>query len=112
VERPTLKFEIHIPDSLAVPEVEMHHFKIFLQRLANRRAQGWTRYGRINQRQRYMSRLITEARAYKRSGNQEQLYNIAVYAFLESYAPENPKAHFDNEQGSVTRKKFGGGVAK
>ena len=107
-----MKLEISIPDSLAVPAVEMHHFKIFLQRMANRRAQGWTRYGKINQRQKYMSRLITEAQAYKKSGNQEQLLNIAVYAFLESYAPENSKAHFNPETDSVTRKKYGAGVAK
>lgn len=107
-----MKFEISIPDSLAVPEVEMHHFKLFLQRMTNRRAQGFARYGRISKSQRYMSRLIAEAQEYKRTGNQEQLYNIGVYCFLESYAPENPKAHFDSEAGSVTRKKFGGGVAK
>jgi hypothetical protein len=107
-----VKFEISIPDSLAVPEAEMHHFKLFLQRLTNRRAQGWARYGKINRRQRYMSRLIAEAQAYKKSGNREQLLNIAVYCFLESYAPENLKAHFDNEIGSVTRKKFGAGVGK
>jgi hypothetical protein len=107
-----VKFEISIPDSLAIPEAEMHHFRLFLQRMANRRAQGSARYGRISKSQRYMSRLITEAQVYKKSGNQEQLLNIAVYCFLESYAPENKKAFFDPAAESVTRKRYGAGVGK
>ena len=48
-----------------------------------------------------------ELRAYIQDGNFEQLLNIAVYCFLESAAPENPKLHFDPTADSVTRAEFG-----
>jgi hypothetical protein len=96
---------ITIPDSLNVPASEMSAFKKFLQQMTNRRGVGYLRYGLVLHRQGYMSRLESELKAYKRTGNREQLINIAVYAFLESYAPENEKHHFDNTVRSVTRKK-------
>lgn len=96
---------ITIPDSLNVPASEMSAFKKFLQQMTNRRGVGFIRYGLVIHRQGYMSKLETELKAYKRTGNREQLINIAVYAFLESYAPENEKHHFDANVRSVTRKR-------
>lgn len=51
-----------------------------------------------------MSRLAKELAAYKKTGNMEQLINIANYAILEAMAPENPRFHFDAGVDSVTRK--------
>jgi hypothetical protein len=102
-----MRLEIDIPDSLAVPKSEMASFYLFLQQMTNRRAQGYARYGRIQRRQRYMSRLKKEVEAYEKNGNHEQLLNVAVYAFLESHAPENLNYHFNPEADSVTRKEFG-----
>ena len=96
---------ISTPNSIHIPPREQIAFSEFLQQIANRRAVGSLRYGRIKESDGYMSRLSKELAAYKRTGNVEQLLNIAVYAFLESYAPENDKHHFDNTAESVTRKR-------
>jgi hypothetical protein len=96
--------ELKWPDSLKCLNRELLDFKFFLQRMVNRKAQGGVRYGEIHRRQKYMTRMIKEVEAYKKSGNAEQLLNIAVYAFLEWHAPENTKFHFDNTAKSVTRR--------
>jgi hypothetical protein len=83
-------------------------FKEFLQMITNRRAVGELRYGAPKAIQNYMTRMEKEMKAYRKTGNQEQLINIAVYCFLESVTPENPKFHFDNTAESVTRKSMGG----
>jgi hypothetical protein len=58
-----------------------------------------------------MARLRRELEAYERTGNHEQLLNIANYAFLESHAPQNGKYHFDPAVDSVVdRKQLGGAV--
>jgi|SRR5579863_4391619 len=101
-------FEIRYPDSITTQQKENIAFKDFLQKMTNRLAVGSVRYGPPDSRKQYLSRLKAEVKAYSKSGNAEQLFNIAVYAFLESYAPENKKAHFDPTVGSVTRSKFGG----
>lgn len=103
--------EIKHPDSIALNVNEIIEFKCFLQAMADRRAVGGLRYGRIKKKQKYMARLQRELTAYKRTGNMEQLFNIAVYAFLESYAPQNKKFHVDTTAPSVTREKFGGAIA-
>ena len=95
---------IVIPDSLALPSSEMTLFKRFLQEMTNRRGVGYLRYGPNRHSKGYMTRMKTELEHYKRTGNHEQLLNIAVYAFLESHCPENEKYHFDNTVASVTRK--------
>lgn len=95
---------ILIPDSLALPRAESAAFSAFLQKMANRAAAGHARYDAIDATKGYMTRLAKELAAYRRAGNIEQLLNIAVYSFLESYAPENQKAHFDNAARSVTRR--------
>ena len=83
-------------------------FTEFCQRMANRLIVGEWRYGKANSRQRYMSRLRKELKAYEKSGNAEQLVNIANYAFLEMIQPEHPQAHFNNLVRSRTRHQFGG----
>lgn len=95
--------ELKLPDSMAVPLVEMQWYKLFLQQMTNRLGVGHLRYGKIDKRARYMDRLKKELAAYTKDGNMEQLLNIAVYAFLESYTPQNKKFHFDNTVDSVTR---------
>ena len=99
-------------DKLAVPRAEHVAFTHFLQDMMNRRQVGYLRYEQKNKgphrMQRYMSRLAAELDAYRRTGNMEQLLNIAMYAYLESRAPENVKFHYDNTIESVTRHSFHG----
>src|SRR5258706_7069078 len=78
-------------------------FMEFLQQMANRRGFGAARYGDVPKvEQKFMTRLKAELKAYQKEGNKEQLLNIAVYAFLESYAPENKRYHFDATRKFVT----------
>lgn len=49
--------------------------------------------------------MSLELKAYKKTGNEEHLLNIANYCHLESFAPENKKFHYDNTVDSVTRKR-------
>jgi hypothetical protein len=103
---------LHIPDSIPLDTATTKAFTSFLQCVVNRRCVGALCYGdRPRKEQRYMTRLRRELDAYKRKGNYEQLLNIAVYAFLESHAPENAKFHWDDKAESVTRKKLGGNIA-
>lgn len=106
-----MNIEIKQPE-VGMPIQESIEYQFFLQLMANRWIQGHCRYGSPHQRQKYLSRLKREVRAYALSGNQEQLINIANYAFLEWLKPENKKAHFDPFVDSVTRKEFGGAVDK
>lgn len=101
----TLKVVEDIQDKL--PPQESVEFQWFLQLMQNRRLVGGLRYGPINRRKKYQTRLSKELKVYRASGNAEQLINIAVYSFLEFYAPENKKYHFDNNADSVTRKEIG-----
>ena len=104
--------EIRIPDSIPLDPRTAIELRAFLQGVVNRRCVGDLRYGdRPKAKQRYMSRLGRELRAYRRDGNAEQLMNIAVYAFLESAAPENKKLHWDPTADSVTRSEFGQAIA-
>jgi hypothetical protein len=75
----------------------------FFQKLANRAIQGHYRYGPPDKRKKYLTRLSMELKEYKKRGNCEQLYNIAVFCWLESLEPENKKFHFDPSVDSVTR---------
>lgn len=95
--------ELKRPESLPWSKEDIE-FQFFLQMMVNRKLVGGIRYGAIQKRQKYMTRLEKELKAYKKTGNSEQLINIAVYAFLESFAPENKKFHFDANAKSVTRK--------
>jgi hypothetical protein len=78
-------------------------FQTFIQRMANRIAQGFARYGNPDKRKKYFTRLKLEVKAYQKTGNAEHLINIANYAHLEDEAPEHPKHHFDQSVESVTR---------
>lgn len=109
-----MTLEVIIPDVLSsqMPSQGIEDFRAFLQQVCNRRIAGWLRYekphyGRPMGRHRYQSRLRKELEVYDRTGNFEQLLNIAVYAFLESEAPENRRFHFNPQTTSVTRKEFG-----
>ena len=82
-------------------------FSKFAQCMANRLLQGHVRYGAPDADKRYMTRLILETKAYKRTGNREHLYNIANYCVLECITPENNKHHLDASVDSVTRKRMG-----
>ncbi len=104
--------ELHIPDSIPLDQRVTVEFRAFLQAVVNRRCVGALRYGDTPRAyQRYMMRLSMEFRAYKHNGNFEHLLNIAVYAFLESFAPENKKLYFDPAAASATRAKLGGNIA-
>lgn len=106
---------LKVPDSLPLcNDKSAVEFRYFLQAVANRRCVGAYRYEGCDgpdRRKRYMTRLSKELRAYRKSGNVEHLFNIAVYAFLESAAPENRKAHWDAAVESVTRGEMGGNIA-
>ena len=104
-----MRIDLNMPDSIPLdPDVTVE-FRAYLQAVVNRRCVGALRYGdRPTRRQKYMTRLSKELKAYRKTGNVEHLMNIAVYSFLESAAPENRKSHFDNTVESVTRTDMGG----
>ena len=97
--------EIFISDKIRFPHPE--RFVSFLQKVANRRMQGQSRYGDPHAGRLYLTRLAAELKAYRKTGNAEHLLNIAVYAHLEMEAPEHPRAHLDATVVSVTRRLFG-----
>lgn len=107
-----MKLELEIPDNVRLDERTLCEFRAFLQGMVNRRVVGALRYGdKPNRKQRYMSRLGREFKAYRKGGNFENLLNVANYAFLESAAPENRKLHFDPSAASATRAEFGAEAA-
>lgn len=91
------------PNSISLPALESFEFKCFLQLMVNRSAVGYLRYGKTKRSTKFLTRMKKELKAYEKTGNMEQLVNVAVYCFLESYAPENRKFHFDPSVDSVTR---------
>lgn len=95
--------EIKYPDSVALDLRELAEFRMFLQRMMDRRVVGFLRYGHATSRQKYLTRLKKELKAYEQHGNYEQLINIANYAALEGMAPQHLKFHFDPTVLSVTR---------
>lgn len=103
--------ELRIPDDIPLDPYVTVEFRAFLQAVVNRRCVGALRYGdKPHRRQKYMTRLGKELKAYRKTGNAEQLMNIAVYAFLESAAPENSKHHWDAAVDSITRAQMGGQI--
>jgi hypothetical protein len=99
-------FEVRFPDSVQLDSRSLVEYKFFLQAMANRRVVGGIRYGdKPKSKQKYMTRLGKELKAYRATGNVEHLINIANYAFLESVAPEHKHQHWDASVESVTRKK-------
>src|SRR4051812_39637831 len=85
------------------------YFKSFVQWMVNRLGVGGLRYGPARKTQRYHERVEVELKAYRKTGNQEHLINIANYALLEMQAPGVKDAYMDASVGSVTRGKFGKG---
>ena len=99
--------ELRLPDSIKLDPQSTVDFQAFLQQVVNRYCVGTLRYGKVSKRKRYQTRLAKEFRAYRKTGNAEQLFNIALYCFLEHQAPENRKFHFDASVESVTRGEMG-----
>lgn len=95
---------LEIPDSVELQNHKKSIFKMFAQTMLNRLFVGETRYGPGNKKQKYFTRMKKELQAYEKTGNAEQLFNIANYCVLEWIAPEHPKHHFDPTVESVTRK--------
>lgn len=107
-----MKFEISTPESIQLDSSTTLVFKQFMQGMANRRAVGALRYGdKPTYKQKYLSRIRLELKAYKETGNYEHLLNLANYCFLESEAPQNKKFHFDPTAASATRAKLSGNIA-
>lgn len=102
---------LNVTESITYSIDEMLFFKVFLQGMLDRRIVGGLRYGSIKAKQKYMTRMSKEMKAYKKDGNMEQLLNIAVYCYLEAYAPENPQFHWNAAADSVTRADMGGNRA-
>jgi hypothetical protein len=96
---------LRAPDSLLSDPTLPREFQKFAQRQMNRLAVGHHRYGTRNKRRKYLTRLTKELAKYAKTGNAEQLLNIANYAFLEFGYPEHKDYHFDPGVGSVTRKR-------
>ena len=104
--------EIKIPGSVELDPKTTVEFRAFLQAMTNRRVVGAMRYGdRPKSRQKYMTRLWKEFRAYRKTGNIEHLLNVGVYAFLESVAPEHKAQRWDAAAESATRAEMGGEIA-
>ena len=99
-----MTIEIHWVEKLS-SNVRRKPYYDFVQRMANRLCQGALRYGNVSKDHNYLTRLVMELKAYKKTGNVEHLYNIANYAVLETIAPEHNKFHFDATVESVTRGK-------
>jgi len=79
----------------------------FFQLCANRIVQGEARYGQVGPGKDYFVRIEREIRAYKITGNRENLINAANYCSLEFYYPNLPFTYFDNRAKSATRGKIG-----
>lgn len=65
--------------------------------------QGEYRYCNYRNPNLFLTRLIKELEAYKKSGNKEHLINVCNYAILESIEPEHPNHHYNDEVESITR---------
>lgn len=98
-----MNLPVFVSDKLGVDHVK--EFQAFIQKMASRRDQGFCRYGPADASQHYLSRLRDEIKAYGKTGNCEQLLNIAVYAFLESVAPQHDNFHHDPTAASVNRRR-------
>lgn len=97
------KLELTYPDSIEMDPQLLMEFRIFMQRMLERRFVGQLRYGPPSSKQKYLTRLKKELQAYGKTGNYEHLVNIANYAALEGIAPQHVKFHFDPTALSVTR---------
>ena len=94
---------LELLESIQISREKRQWFRAFCQGMLHRIQAGELRYGPGSKRQKYMTRLIKEVKAYEKTGNAEQLFNIANYCILEWIYPEHPKHHFKPEADSVTR---------
>jgi len=92
-----------LPDKIKLEPELRARYQTFLQDMLDRLAIGRLMYGPPNEDRRYLSRLTRELKAYKRTGNQEHLFNVANYALLEFIWPENEKVFIDRLATSETR---------
>ena len=90
--------------SIQVSREKQQWFKAFIQGQWNRLEVGELRYGPGNKKQKYLTRMRKELNHYIKTGNAEQLFNIANYCLLEFMFPEHKKHFFNPEEKSVTRK--------
>jgi hypothetical protein len=95
---------LEVTNSIEISKEKVSIFRAFAQGMLNRLCVGELRYGPAQKKQKYLTRMIKELKAYRRDGNAEQLINIANYCVLEWIAPEHPKHYFDPTAESVTRK--------
>lgn len=96
----TVEFSIWWSDRIKFSPQSLRHF---MQQMCNRLLVGHCRYGTPNHDKMYLSRAEAELKAYRRTGNQEHLINIANYCWLESVAPQHKNSHYDPEVKSVIR---------
>jgi len=108
---PDTVLELRIPGTLPIPMQDLADLRLFMQAMLNRAGVGNLRYGAPASRKKYMRRLALELAAYRKTGNGEHLFNIAVYAWLETVAPQHKHQHFNMAAESVTRGKLGGNIA-
>lgn len=107
---PETVLEIKLPGTLPIPMQDLVELRAFLQAMLFRAGVGHVRYGSPATQKKYLTRLSKELKAYKETGNAESLFNIAVYAWLESFAPEHKNQHWDMAAESVTRGTMGGAL--
>lgn len=79
----------------------------FIQKMLNRVASGFFRYGSQTRTQgepkQWIKRARLELKAYEKTGNAEHLVNVSNYMMCEWISPEHPKHHFKHETISATR---------
>lgn len=108
---PATVLELRAPGTMPIPLDELVDLRHFLQEVLNRACIGHQRYGSPAARKKYMKRLQMELADYIKTGNAERLFNIAVYAWLETMAPQHPEQHYNLTAESATRAELGGNIA-
>lgn len=111
LQAPDVVLELKLPGTLPIPLEELADLRAFMQAMLYRAGVGNLRYGSPATRKKYLTRLFKELRAYRKTGNAEHLFNVAVYAWLETMTPEHPNQHFSMAAESATRAEMGGAIA-
>lgn len=110
VTAPETVLEIKLPGTVPIPMEDLADLRRFLQAMVYRAGVGNLRYGSPATRKKYLTRMSKELKAYKATGNAESLFNLAVYAWLETVTPEHRNQHFNMAAESVTRGTMGGAL--
>ena len=108
---PPITLELKLSSQLPITPEELAELRAFMQSMLYRAGVGNVRYGPPAARKRYLTRMRKELAAYTKTGNAEHLFNIAVYCWLETMAPQHPKQHWDAAVESATRAEMGGHIA-